>query len=783
MSTKNSLPVYEIDALVEKIGGAASEVIPILHAIQKKYHYLPDWALRRVTEITDITPAKISGIATFYSQFRDTPVGEHIIQVCTGTACFVKGAERVYDAFRRELSIEEGNDTDADGLFTLQKVSCLGCCTIAPVVQIDSTTYGRVQIDAVGAILQDFLANASARDGDGEGTEEILPEYGEIKLGLGSCCVASGSSKVFSALQESLLETGVKPKVKRVGCVGMCHRVPLIEIALPDREPVFYEKVQPESVGTILRRHYKSPSVTQRLKSRVLQYFEEVLYGSNGESGITRIMEKRDPQVTAFLERQRHIATEFCGELDPLDLQEYIAKGGFNALRNALRDDAAQLLREIEKSGLRGRGGAGFPTGEKWRLVRNAPGEKKYILCNGDEGDPGAFMDRMILESYPFRVIEGMILAAYAVGADEGYLYIRAEYPLAVQRVYSALTQCREAGLLGAGIAGSDFSLDLNVMEGAGAFVCGEETALIASIEGNRGMPSYRPPYPSEKGLWDKPTLVNNCETYAAVPWIVRNGADEFAGLGTPKSAGTKVFSLAGKVKRGGLIEVPMGITIREIVEEIGGGIEGGRSFKAVQIGGPSGGCVPEALADTRVDYEDLIRVGAMMGSGGLLVMDENDCMVDIARYFLSFTCDQSCGKCTFCRIGTRQMLEILNAICAGEGTERDIASLEELAEKTARHSLCGLGKTAPNPVLTTLRYYRDEYLAHINGVCPAGRCKELITYSIGDACIGCTLCAQHCPASAIEATPYVKHEIDQGKCIKCNTCVQVCPESAVEVR
>jgi NADH-quinone oxidoreductase subunit F len=415
-------------------------------------------------------------------------------------------------------------------------------------------------------------------------------------------------------------------------------------------------------------------------------------------------------------------------------------------------------------------------------MVRRSPDGTKYIICNGDEGDPGAFMDRMILESYPFRVIEGMIIAAYTVGAHEGYFYIRAEYPLAVQRIKDAMRQCRNCGLLGDDILGKGYSLDLHILEGAGAFVCGEETALIASLEGKRGNPRYRPPYPAQKGLWGHSTLVSNCESFATVPWIIRNGAEAFSRMGTDKSKGTKVFSLAGKIARGGLIEVPMGITIQEIVHDIGGGIENGKPFKAVQIGGPSGGCIPAELAHTRVDYEDLTEVGAMMGSGGLLVMDDSDCMVDIARYFLSFTQNQSCGKCTFCRIGTRHMLRILEKICAGEGKKEDLDKLEEIAQKTKQGSLCGLGKTAPNPVLTTLTYFKDEYEAHLKGICPAKRCKELITYTIDDTCIGCTVCAQKCPSGAIAIAPYQRHVIDQNKCVKCGTCYQVCPTKSVNV-
>jgi NADH-quinone oxidoreductase subunit F len=415
--------------------------------------------------------------------------------------------------------------------------------------------------------------------------------------------------------------------------------------------------------------------------------------------------------------------------------------------------------------------------------MRTSPAAPKYLVCNGDEGDPGAFMDRMILESYPYRVIEGMGIAAFAVGAEEGIFYIRAEYPLAVRRVREALNRAEEKGLVGENILGTGRRLHLRIMEGAGAFVCGEETALLASLEGRRGMPRLRPPYPAEQGLHGKPTLVNNVETYALIPWIIRNGPEAFAALGTRTSKGTKVFALAGKVARGGLIEVPMGVTMREIIDEIGGGIAGGKRLKAVQVGGPSGGCVPAELADTPVDYEALTAAGAIMGSGGLVVLDENDCMVDMARYFLEFTQDQSCGKCAPCRIGTRRMLDILNRLTAGEGRKGDLEELDHLAHYIKKASLCGLGKTAPNPVLSTLRYFRAEYEAHLEKRCPAGRCKALITYTINDKCIGCTLCAQHCPADAIPMTPYEKHVVDNAKCIRCGTCKQVCPSKAVEVK
>jgi NADH-quinone oxidoreductase subunit F len=485
--------------------------------------------------------------------------------------------------------------------------------------------------------------------------------------------------------------------------------------------------------------------------------------------------------VAAFLGRQQHLATEYCGHIDPIDLDEYLAHGGFQMLEECLRKRSpAEIIETVRASGLRGRGGAGYLTGRKWEQVRAAAGSPKYIICNGDEGDPGAFMDRMILESYPYRVIEGMAIAAHAVGAEEGVFYIRAEYPLAVRRVGEALRLCKERGVIGDNLFGTGRRLNLRIMQGAGAFVCGEETALLASIEGRRGMPRLRPPYPAVEGLWAKPTLVNNVETYALVPWILRSGAAAFAAMGTGTSKGTKVFALAGKIARGGLIEVPMGVTLREIVEEIGGGLAGGKRFKAVQVGGPSGGCVPAELADTPVDYEALTAAGAIMGSGGLVVLDESDCMVDVARYFLEFTQDQSCGKCTPCRIGTRRMLDILERLVAGDGRKGDLEELEHLARFIQKASLCGLGKTAPNPVLSTLRYFRSEYEAHLEKRCPAGRCKQLVKYTISDECIGCTLCAQHCPSDAIPMTPYEKHVIDQDKCIRCDTCKQVCPVHAV---
>jgi NADH-quinone oxidoreductase subunit F len=783
LAEEQALDISAVDEIVAEIGRAPEAVIPILQAIQKRYRYLPREALRRVCEITDITPAQITGVATFYTQFRHRPIGRHLVSVCHGTACHVKGAELITDAVRRALHLTSEADTDAEGLFTVQHVACLGCCTLAPVLQIDGVTYGHMTPDTVPQALRDFLELQARR------SAQVAPKaaagadgLAEVRIGVGSCCVAGGSQEVRAALEEAIRELQAPAVVKPVGCVGMCHRTPLVEIVIPGQEPALYAKVLPEDAADILRHHFAPRGVARKVKAAWSSLLDRLLLGEPWEPVTRYALDTRDPPVCSFLGPQKHIATEFSGCVDPLDLGEYLEHGGFEGLRRALTEcTPEQVIQTVTHAGLRGRGGAGYPSGVKWAQVRAAAGEPKYIICNGDEGDPGAFMDRMLLESYPYRILEGMAIAAYAVGAHEGLLYIRAEYPLAVRRVWHAIEACEERGLLGDNILGTGFRLRLGIREGAGAFVCGEETALIASIEGRRGMPRYRPPYPSEKGLWGRPTLVSNVETYACVPWILRHGPEAFAAIGTEHSRGTKVFALAGKVARGGLIEVPMGTTLRQVVEDVGGGAADG-PWKAVQVGGPSGGCVPAALADTPVDYQALASVGAIMGSGGLVVIDERDCMVDIARYFLEFTQRESCGKCTFCRIGTRRMLDILQRICAGEGRAGDLEKLEELAVMVKRASLCGLGQTAPNPVLSTLRHFREEYEAHLHGRCPAGKCRALITYRINDKCIGCTKCAQQCPSGAIALTPLQKHEIDTENCIRCGTCRTVCPVDAVEV-
>ncbi|MBN1808795.1 MAG: NAD(P)H-dependent oxidoreductase subunit E [Planctomycetes bacterium] len=781
--TGENIDVTAVERIVAETGRTQDALVPLLQAVQEEYGYLPREALEHIAKITGIPPAAITGVATFYDEFRHKPIGRHVISVCHGTACHVKGAPVLSESLAGYLKIPEGEDTDPSGLFTIRKVGCLGCCSLAPVAQIDDVIYGHLTPEKLPSVLQDFLAQADAisvqRSGD------VIPQgrAGEVRICLDSCCVARGTERVHQALLRAISETGARVVVKRVGCVIVCNETPLLEVLVPGEAPYLYARVRPEDVKAIILRHFRPTGVRRVIGSAVSRTLDAILTDEAWEPVTRYSITARDPQVAAVLDPQKHIATEDYGCADPTDLQEYVAAGGFTAFENSVtHSQPSEVIEEIMASGLRGRGGAGFPTGRKWAGVAAAASGVKYVVCNGDEGDPGAFMDRMLLESFPYRVIEGMAIAAFTVGARRSYIYIRSEYPFAVKRVREALERCRSAGFLGDNIFGSGMCLDISVMKGAGAFVCGEETALLASIEGRRSTPRVRPPYPSESGLWGRPTLVNNVETLAVVPWILRNGAAAFRRLGTPGSSGTKVFALAGKTVRGGLIEVPMGITVDKIVNDIGGGIAGGRVFKAVLIGGPSGGCLPAGLADTVIDYDALSEAGAIMGSGGLVVLDDSDCMVDIARYFLEFTQNQSCGKCTFCRIGTRQMLDILTRLCSGEGRSGDLEKLEDLARMVSAGSLCGLGKTAPTPVLSTLRYFRGEYEAHLEGRCPAGRCKALVTYSITDDCIGCTRCAQHCPADAIEMKPYEKHEIDAARCIRCGTCLSVCAFNAVKV-
>jgi NADH:ubiquinone oxidoreductase subunit F (NADH-binding)/NADH:ubiquinone oxidoreductase subunit E/NAD-dependent dihydropyrimidine dehydrogenase PreA subunit len=771
-----------VDEVIRLTGRESDKVIQILQEVQKRLNWLPSDALKYICKVTDITPEQISGVSTFYSQFRHLPVGKHTIKICTGTACHVKGSPLIEDAFKRVLKIDSETNSSPDKLFSVEEVACLGCCTLAPVVQIDNKTYGHVRPTQVDNIIQDFLhsENKKITPSDKIGNDSV---DAEIRIGIGSCCVAGGSKEILSEIVEVQERYNLNIRLKPVGCVGVCNQTPLMEIVTKEDKHYRYTKVTKLHVEEILLKHITPRKLNKRIKYNIIDLAETFLSEDKLSGQINIPSELREKYLDNFLNYQVHIATLNSGVLSPESFDEYSSSGGFDALKKCINEsDQDSIITLINESGLRGRGGAGFPTGKKWKIFQQAIDPIKYVVCNGDEGDPGAFMDRMLLESFPFRVIEGMIIAGFSTGANEGIFYIRAEYPLAVARVRIAIKQCYDKGILGDNIIGSAFSFNIKIFEGAGAFVCGEETALIKSLEGKRGTPHMRPPYPAIKGFRNRPTLVNNVETLSLVPWIVNNGAEAFRSIGTEKSKGTKVFALAGKISKGGLIEVPMGITIRQIIENIGDGVADGNTFKAVQIGGPSGGCIPASKADTPIDYEKLTELGAMMGSGGMVVLDNTDCMVDMAKYFLTFTHQQSCGKCTFCRIGTKHMLNILTGLSEGKATLDDIKELEKLCISVKDGSLCGLGKTSPNPVLTGIRYFREEYEEHTKGICRANKCQALIKYSITDKCTGCTICSQECPVKAIPFKPYEKHEINQLICTKCDNCRIACPEKAIEI-
>jgi len=621
-----------------------------------------------------------------------------------------------------------------------------------------------------------------------QGLALTYPDKIKIMVGMATCGISAGADKVYNALQAKIAELGLDVALEMTGCIGYCQREPLVDVVYPKQVRLSYQAMTPEKAEALVEAIHKGEVYPENLLCRIDQ--EDILVEDRmrpyaNPHPPTLPVETPRYEDLPFFGKQVKVALRNCGFINPERIEEYIGRGGYQALFKVLSGmTPEEVIAEVKSSGLRGRGGAGFPTGLKWEFARKNDADEKFVICNADEGDPGAFMDRGILEGDPHAVIEGMAIGAYAIGAREGFVYCRAEYPLAIHRLQIAIQQAEDLGILGDKIFGTNFSFRLEIREGAGAFVCGEETSLIASIEGKVGEPRPRPPFPAQSGLWGMPTIINNVKTWSHIAPILVRGAEWYSGFGTEKAPGTTVFALVGKVNNTGLVEIPLGMTLREMIFDIGGGIAGGREFKAVQTGGPSGGCIPAEFLDTPVDYESLGALGSIMGSGGMIVMDERDCMVDVAKYFIDFTQDESCGKCTPCREGTLRLMEKLQAITEGQGTEEDIDKLVKMSEIIKKTSLCGLGQTAPNPVLSTIRYFRDEYLAHVrDGKCPAKVCKPLLTFQVvAENCTGCQLCRLKCPAEAVEGSKKEPHHIIQDKCIKCGTCFENCKFDAIAV-
>ncbi len=767
--------------LVERHGADRSRLNSILHEVQREYDYLPEQALRDIAQLMGIPITDIYGVATFYTSFSMTPKGRHIVTVCMGTACHVRNSSGLLEEVCRHLGVEPGGTTP-DMLFTVESVNCLGACSMGPIMVVDGKYYGEMNASKVARVLKRY------REGEAEAAEETrklsspadleefraraaaerYPGTTSVSLCSGPGCLAVGSQEVLDALRLEVEKAGLDERiiVRRTGCHGFCERGPVV-VVKPDG--IFYQKVSPKDAAEIVSETLEKGNIIDRLLYR------------DPETGRGIALEQDVP----FYARQCRDVLGANSEIDPHSIEDYIALGGYGAMAKALFEmDPEEITSEVERAGLRGRGGGGFPAASKWRACSRARSVDgvKYVLCNADEGDPGAFMDRCLLEGNPHSVLEGMVIGAKAIGANQGYVYVRNEYPLAVESVTRAIRQAEEMGLLGDDILGSGFSFNVGVSRGGGAFVCGESTALMASIEGRVGEPREKYIHTAVRGLYLRPTNLNNVETWANVPLIIGRGAEEYASVGTAGSKGTKIFSLVGKIRNTGLVEVPMGITLREIIFDIGGGVPGGKKLKAVQTGGPSGGCIPESLLDIPVDFDELYDVGSMMGSGGMIVMDEDTCMVDVARYFLDFLGDESCGKCTPCREGIKHMTAIITDITEGRGTMQQLDLLQELAEVVRDTSLCGLGQTAPTPVLSTIRYFAEEYREHIEeGRCRAGVCRALVTYSIdAEACNGCGRCARACPSGAVYGEKKEPHAIDPAKCDRCGICLEVCEFDAV---
>jgi NADH-quinone oxidoreductase subunit F len=764
-----------VDKVLKNLENVPASLIPVLQEVNEEFGYLPEPSVRRASDRLNVPLSEAYHVATFYTAFSLEPKGKHTVKVCTGTACHVRGAPRIADELIRKLGVEPG-ETTPDGKFTLETVSCLGACALGPVVVVDDRYY-----QASPSSLDKLLSSVDGKEKTGE--EKPAPEAEaeepvdvtrlmetdvSVVVCGGTGCQAYGCELVAQEMKSELERLGVSEKVDFIqsGCHGFCECGPLV-IVRP--ENILYQGVKPENVQAIVRDTVIGGSV-----------IDELLYKdpADGQS----IVHEND---VPFYSGQQRVVFGDNGHISPTRIDHYVDRcNGYQAMAKALKMDPDAIIEAVSESGLRGRGGGGFPTGRKWATCRKASGEPKYVICNADEGDPGAYMDRSLLEGNPHRVIEGMIIGAFAIGSNEGYVYVRDEYPQAVRNIRLAVEQAQAEGYLGTDILGSGFDFDIKVVRGGGAFVCGESTALMASLEGRAGEPRAKYIHTVDSGLWGCPSNLNNVETWANVPLILDRGADWFASIGTEGSKGTKIFSLVGKVVNTGLVEVPMGITLRDLILGIGGGIPGGKAFKAVQTGGPSGGCLPASMLDMRVDFDELTKAGSMMGSGGMIVMDETSCMVDVARYFLEFLQDESCGKCVPCREGVTRMFDILTRACNGQGEESDIEVLQELAEVTTDASLCALGGSAANPVLTMLKYFKDEYEAHIHDrKCPAGVCKALITYRIDvDKCTGCTVCAKKCPKDVISGKKKETHMIEQTGCIKCGACLDACKFDAVEI-